>query len=266
MPRASSAGRRLGGVRLGQRQEGGLHRGGDALRGVGKDLAVPDPGQGRQLAGGFHRGRAEGGREADARVAGEDPDQFLAGIAGGAHEGDVDSLVRLAAHRPDYPGARLSQIPVRPASPSSDAGPLSAHIYAERTIFIHRPICRPSTGKSLTWQGLSAILASAAGLMTAMYSDASVPHESPTASGHPRARPARADRQPGDAPPAPPRAGHRRHAGDTVARYQGNRAGEAVGRRLPGARAASRGPPPPPKPPSAAPPASSCAPTKSSRT
>ena len=58
--------------------------------GVGEDFAVPDAGQGRQLAGRFHRGRAEGGREADARVPREDPHQFLAGIAGGAHQGDVD--------------------------------------------------------------------------------------------------------------------------------------------------------------------------------
>ena len=27
-------------------------------------------------------------------MAGEDPHQFLAGIAGGAHQGDIDSLVR----------------------------------------------------------------------------------------------------------------------------------------------------------------------------
>ena len=64
-------------------------RAGHLVRRVRRHFAVPDPGQRRQLPRRFHRSRPERGGQADVRMARQDTDELLPGIAGGSNDGNV---------------------------------------------------------------------------------------------------------------------------------------------------------------------------------
>ena len=194
----------------------------------GHDLAVADPRERGQPARRVGAARAEGPGDGDVRVAREQADQFLAGVAGGADDGGPEGGGGGIRHRVVVSGGprmceritmqgrcELCMAILRVVNADVWLGDATAAPAAISGLTVRR-----GCGKICSW----------------LHN-----HESLPASGHPRNRRPRGHPVAGGPAPAPPRPGHRRHAGHPVARPQGTGPRQARRRRcLPASRRRSR--------------------------